>query len=268
MKKLFEEFKKLKTAQKAEAALALIITLALIICIPVFAWFSDNYNLETMTKIKSPDNLDIRAGHYHPIINFELSSISIEDMQENNTPEYRVFSVSAGDYKLAYRIQLAHTTNIPFKYTIYTATEVNAGGAGIVDYKPIYKDPDDTDPEGTTYHYEIGDEVELTVLNADDRVIGGVSSEDYFGRTLASGSDGYYNATYLGTDRPEQYAIPLYLQSEKIMPSDKGEGVHDYFILKIEWDAEAAETNFTKWNRAENNKETDIIYISASRSVD
>ena len=218
--------------------------------------------METMTKVKEPENLDIRAGHYHSIINFELSDINIEEMGKNGTAEYRVFSVSAGDYKIPYILQLAHTTNIPFKYSIYHATEAATAGVDNVPYKPLYKDPDDPTTDGITYYYKIGEKVTLSPLNADS------ANETYYGRKIAKNGDTYYNKTYEDeNDAPEIYAVPVYLQSKTITPTDKGEDAHDYFVLKIEWDSEAAATNFTKWNKAENNKETDMIYIAASRGT-
>lgn len=254
--------KELKTSQKVEIIIAAVLTVALLVAVPVYAWFAEMGKMETMAKVKAPTNLDIRAGHYHPIINFELSNVNIEEMRENNTPEYRVFSVSAGDYKINYNLQLAHTTNIPFKYSIYKATEVDSASANTVAYKPLYKDPGDDSTDGITYYYQIGDQIGLTLLNGDD------AQKSYFGRTLAKGNDDFYNQTYSTGDDPEIYAVPLYWQSGKITPSNKEQGdSHDYYVLKIEWDEEQAETNFSKWNKAENNKETDIIYISASRST-
>ena len=113
-----------------------------------------------------------------------------------------------------------------------------------------------------TYYYKIGENVSLSPLNADS------ANKAYYGREIAKNGDTYYNKTYEDeNDAPEIYAVPVYLQSTTITPTDKGEDAHDYFILKIEWDQESAATNFTKWNKAENNKETDIIYITASRST-
>ena len=154
MNKILQKFNKLNSIQKAEFVLASLLTLALMVGMPAFAWFSSVKKMETLTKIKEPENLDIRAGRYHSIINFELSDINIEEMSENGTAEYRVFSVSAGDYKIPYILQLAHTTNIPFKYSIYHAAEVDSSGADTVPYKPIYKDPDDPTTDGITYYYK------------------------------------------------------------------------------------------------------------------
>ena len=40
---------------------------------------------------------------------------------------------------------------------------------------------------------------------------------------------------------------------------------YDYYILEINWNEEAAATRFSEWNEAANKKETDMIYITASR---
>lgn len=78
----------------------------------------------------------------------------------------------------------------------------------------------------------------------------------------------YKNTYTVGTDDPELYAIPVYKQSDKIpeagmnMASENG---YDYYILEIDWNEEAAATGFSEWNEAANKKETDMIYITASR---
>ncbi|MCR5458018.1 MAG: hypothetical protein K6F14_08070 [Clostridiales bacterium] len=264
MKKILGKFKNLKTAQRVEVIIALTLSLVIVIGFPVYAWFANAYNLETMAKVKELGQLDLRAGHAQPLLNFTLDNIDIEDMEDNGTAEYRVFSVRTGSYSIAYRIQLAHTTNIPLKYTIYKATEVNAEGANTVSYKPLYPDPDDPVEGGTTYYYEIGDEVDLAEMNAVSS-----SATEYYGRTIAESSGTYYDLTYDEDDDPEMYAVPLYLRSDKISTyNGDTKGDYDYYVLKIEWDQEAAATNFTKWNRAENNKETDIIYISVAMALD
>ncbi len=253
---------KLNKTQKIEAAIAAFLTIVALATAGVLAWFSISSSMETMTKVKEPDNLDIRAGNFNQILNFELSGINIEEMDEENRAEYRVFSVNAGDYKIAYKIQLAHTTNIPFKYSLYHATrrdDVTEQDSenSYVEYHPI------ADPEDITY-YEIGDLIELEKLNPDE------GNVDNYGRVLGKSSGTIYSKTYDDPiDDPEIYAIPIYKQTKyPIDPTSKeSEDKHDYFILKIEWDKEAANKGLVKWNKAENNKETDVIYITASRST-
>lgn len=255
MKRILKRFIELSNTQKIEFILASLCSLLLIIGVPVFAWFYYANNLETMTQIKEPDNLDIRAGNFDPIINLELSNIDIEAMKKNETSQYYVFSVSAGDYKINYNIQLAHTTNIPFKYTIWRATKVSGSGENIVAYHPL----DNADE--VTYYQKDNSPLVLTPLNAD------AGNASHYGRVIAQSSGDYYVKTYSGVDLPEIYAVPMYLKTaEPITPTEKGD--HDYFILQLDWDdAAATEGAFAQWNKVENNKETDIIYISASRST-
>ncbi|MDD6489610.1 MAG: hypothetical protein PUG48_07345 [Clostridia bacterium] len=255
MKKIIDKFHKLNTIQKIEFVLALLFSVMLVIGFSVYAWFSHTNNIETMTKIKEPDNLDIRAGNFDQIVNFDLSDIDIEEMAKTSKSQYYVFSVSAGDYKIKYDIQLAHTTNIPFKYTLWKATQVESDGTDVVQYHPL-------DDDTTITYYKKGEEIVLEDLNADN------DSDSYFGRTLAETSETYYNKTYNHNDEPEIYSVPVYSKTQSpIDPQNKGSDQHDYFILELKWDNELAATSFSKWNKAENNKETDIIYITVSRST-
>ncbi|MGN0615475.1 hypothetical protein [Ruminococcus flavefaciens] len=126
--KVINKFKKMDKRQKVEVVAASILSAALLISLPTYAWFASNKNLETITKIKEPGEMMIRAGRTiktdeaDPIVNFELNDINIESISEGK-PQLFIFSVSPGDNKLGYRIQLAHTTNIPFTYKIYKANE-------------------------------------------------------------------------------------------------------------------------------------------------
>ena len=253
-----EENEKLKIKiQIIEAAVASILTVAIIAMASTFAWFKLTDNYETMTKVKEPTNLDIRAGNRHQIINFDLNGIDIEAMaEENGKPEYRVFCVSAGDYKIAYRLQLAYTTNIPFKYTLYSAewiedaTEQNSDNS-YVEYHPL-------DNKNAISYYELKEQITLTPLNFDDGSLAG--------RKIGKYGDTWYDKTYdVEGDAPEIYAVPVYLQTDPINPAEKGENKHDFYVLKIEWDADSANRGFTNWNKAQNNKETDIICITATR---
>lgn len=252
IKILYKNFQKLDAERKAECVIAAIFTLFLLMGIPVYAWFSYSKQMETLTKIKAPTSLDIRAGNKDAIENLELKNIDIEDIKKNGNPKRYVFCVRTGNINATYDIQLAHTTNIPFTYTLYRAREVKEGTSGIdVDYTPLAY------PDQHTY-YKKEDELTLTMLNPDT---GNISQ---YGRTLAlKGEDGgYYSQTYDVADgTPEIYAIPVYSRVSDIRTLDED---YDFFILELGWDDTANGTNFDKWNKADNNKETDMIYISAS----
>ena len=222
MKKTSEKRSKLNRMQKIEVIIATILTIALVVGVSVYAWFESANNMETMTKVKSPDNLDIRAGDFHPILNFDLNGINIEEMAEEGKAEYRVFSVSAGDYKIAYNLQIAHTTNIPFKYSLYMATRMPDGTTqtednAYVEYHPL------SDTEAKSY-YQISDTaIELKTLNPDE------VNETAYGRTLANKTGNLYGKTYnRSADTPEIYAVPIYMQTkEPITPTNKEGNDHD-----------------------------------------
>lgn len=259
-KGLKQKYYELSLAKKIQLVFASLISLALVVGLPVFAWFVLGEKLEAFTKIKEPDNLDIRAGHYDDVKYFNLSDIDIEEIA-SGTPHRVVFSVSAGDYKIPYQIQLAYTTNIPFVYKIYRATEYKYSDAPEQPYvtyisMPL-KDQGETEAD-YTFYYTKGDEVTLTAKNAD------LASPDAYGRQLALDNGTYYTSTYDTGDTPEIYAVPIYEQSGEIKYDPKSD--HDYFILEISWNNTARQTgNFSEWNVAENKKETDMIYLTASR---
>lgn len=251
----FKSISKLTDIQRIECVIAAIITFALIIAVPSYAWFSYSRQMETMTKVKAPASLDIRAGNKDAIENFELRDIDIEDIKTNGSKCY-VFCVQTGSTEAHYDIQLAHTTNIPFTYSLYRADKVEDIQEGFdVDYTPL---------NDSTYHtyYKKSELVSMEVLNPDD------DSENItrYGRTLAQKGDGYYNITYdEADDEPEIYAIPLYSQAINLETRKED---YDFFILELSWNNVSSETEFDKWNQAVNNKETDIVYISASKHTE
>lgn len=255
MKKLLGKFNSMKTVQKVEFVFASVITLVLVIGIPVYAWFSYLNSLETMTKVKEPDQLEIKAGNFDQILYFDLRDVNIEDMAKNNKSAYYVFSVSTGEYNFSYYLTLAHTTNIPFEYKLHNSIRSEEEVDGYVEYAP--KDA----PDDKTY-YRIGDEIPLTPINPDND---GTST---YGRTLALTSGTDYDKTYDSGDDPQIYAVPLYKKTSAIDPYHlKSPDGHVYFVLELKLADTTEADNFRQWNKAENNKETDVIYITASRTT-
>lgn len=71
-------------------------------------------------------------------------------------------------------------------------------------------------------------------------------------------------------DDPQIYAVPMYLKTATpINPSGDKSAVDNrvYYVLELSWNETDKGENFTQWNKAENNKETDNIFITASRST-
>ena len=281
MKSLKKRFKGLSTSKKVQVIMASLLTVFLLIAIPTFAWFSFSSRVETLTKIKAPTTLDIKAGHTYSVEYVDLSDIDVTDVDgEGNGHKDYIFAVKADDSS-AYDIQLAHTTNIPFTYTLYRASELgdsttlNAVPSGNVATFDYY---DESTKQTIHYYYGYASKdastetsvnaaneakLDLTDLNPDS------TSASNYGRTIAEnydGTDGIYSGKtdYKTSDTPEIYAVPLYSKHSGITTWD-AEG--DYFILRISWNTNNDNTAFAEWNAAANNKETDMIYISAKASA-
>lgn len=278
--KVINKFKKMDKRQKVEVIAASILSAALLISLPTYAWFASNKNLETITKIKEPGEMMIRAGRTikpdeaDPIVNFELNDINIESISEGK-PQLFVFSVSPGDNKLGYRIQLAHTTNIPFTYKIYKANEkkdvtglTDAQKTELASYHAIET------PNSVTYYEKVDYDsdvtngittIPMTALNANSDLSNGRIAKQNDSGDLYECYSQTYNS---GTDTPNIYAVPIYMQSVELPHSSESNDPFDYYILELGWDvaAETAKDNYKDWNEADNNKETDIIYITAKRA--
>lgn len=249
IKRLLEHFKGLRTEQKVESVIAAVLTVCLLVAAPVYAWFAFSDKLETLTGIKAPAALDIKAGRAEDIQYFELKNIDIESLGEGGK-SYYVFCVITGSTGINYDIQLAHTTNIPFTYKLYRAVDGTSS-----DFHVDYTAHDGSDEHS---YYKEGTEVTLVNCNPDTV---------YSGRTLGmkDSSDGYYTKTYDSSDTPEIYAVPLYSQVKNLPTLDPE---HDFYILELSWNsASSAAEGFAKWNAAENNKETDVIYLSAKKTT-
>ena len=246
-------YEKLNAAQKIQAISAAVITGMLIVTVPIYAWFAYTHRAETMTKVQEPNKLDIRAGDAEDIQYFDLNDINIESITSEN-PKCYVFCVVTESEKTYYDIQIAHTTNIPFTYTLYRAEVGNSSDSDAVEYTTH------TTPPEKIYYKRKGNAIEMEKLNEDD---------GYTGRKLGEKGDEYYDLVYGEDDEgkvddPEIYAIAKYEQVKELETLD---AEHDFYILELGIEDSTAVEGFNKWNAAENNKETDIIYITASRTI-
>lgn len=110
--------KKRAIAAVAVAALALVV-------LPVFAWLYMQRSMETITKVNMPYALLIGAGDAKPIQQLQLSNIDVSASKSKDV----VFCVYSEKKSKSYDLQLAHTTNIGFKYEIYKASRPAAGAS-------------------------------------------------------------------------------------------------------------------------------------------
>ncbi len=200
--------------------------------VTVYAWFTNQRRLDTITKINAPTALSIGAGAKEDSVYIDMGGIDVESGSEKNFV-FCVFSdETAGDYK----IQLAHTTNIGFTYEIYKATV--GTGEVTANYDVLY-----TDQSGNNYYY-----TKSSLLN------GGYLNQEP-GASIANTV--YHEKSYGNYSEVQKNAEPLYWQSKPaITPSNLvGAGFVDYYILRVSWTEDV-----------KNDKETDMVYITAGMS--
>ena len=280
-------FMALEKSQKIQLLAALLMTILLVIALPTYAWFSDQREIAVSTKIDSPATLEIKAGGEQAIINFELSDIDTEDTSYNSYTKdgveyyYKDFVFCVKGKSLSvYDLQLAHTTNIAFKYDIYSAIADNNGDI-------LYMPKDNNAANSQRYRLaRIRTDIDgQAVLDDNDNAI----YDDY-----STPLDGEYaNATITGNrvvvnnsltgrsynktganddDDLQKYADPAYWIKRGIVvhsiQKQDGGFTHAY-VLRISWimpnsinDSDREEN----LDIVQNNKETDMIYITAKAS--
>lgn len=201
----------------ASAALVLL-------AVPVLAWLYMQRSMETITEIKKPEILSIKAGDMQDIEKLELGTIDVSGDQTSKDVVFCVYSAEPGK---SYYLQLAHTTNIGFRYSIYKASVAAKGGN--ITYLGKQYQQDKQLPGG------------YLNLDADQK----------------HATNTYHETTYGEYGKVQQAAEPLYWKSDaqEKLPETKNateEFYVNYYILHISWD-----------KTVQNNKETDMIYLMA-----
>lgn len=192
------------------------------------AWFHTGRRISTPSAIAMPATLDIRGKDNHPIVGIDLSDIALTG---NSGSSQFLFCV-VGEGTMAYELQLAHTTNVPFQYRIYRARQTGeAPGASWLLYT--------AEETETTYYY--GEPLTLTALNPDP--------ESLQAAALSSGD--YYDRTYLPSDEVQPAAMPLFEMSQPLNPGSETGSFLDYYVLEVSWES------------LTQSKETDMVYLMA-----
>jgi len=278
MKKIQLKWKGLSRSKKIQASAAAVVTLVLVIGLPVFAWFTSERKTATVIKINAPTTIKIGAGNEEPVEMIDLSNINVEEYLDEESTTLKtegtyVFCVT-GKYLSKYDLQIARTTNIDFDYELYRVdsktyedviskgiTEKPTVGSGyeIAEYK--------SELDGNTYYYP------YQTSNSTDKTQGNVTVQGGFlnaktennhtignGEEKIDGSTTFHTHNYSRYDNVNEYAEPLYWQVKGLpVTGQVGDaGFVDYYVLKIKWENK----NLT------NNKETDMLYITARKSVD
>ena len=227
-----------------------IIYIVLLLCLLgvaaglTYAWFRQSYSLSTVAKIKASIRLDLAAGNGEDASRFQIGTV--DTTGEGVTSKDYVIAVKK-DTPTNYILQIGHTTNIPFTYTLYKATEDNSGTV-------IYVGADNI-----THKYKKSDtEIKGKYLNkiSDDKI-------------LANSTGTYHEQTYESYSKIQENAEPLYWQSNDTTLGT-GTDLVDYYILTVSWAKRPAGQQEDKTNDKYKyiddieDKETDIVYISVS----
>ena len=291
-------FVSLPKNKKIQLSISIALTALLMIALPVVAWFANSKKTESMVKINAPTVLTIGAGADDAAEMIDLSDINVEEkVGETRILEGNYVFAIKGKYLSAYDLQIARTTNIPFTYEIYRVSKVELPpdeddefdddeklrllhGLG-TNNSTLSNKLKDGSYNGTAYFiaeylssadqkyyypYTLSDSDKVSGVYLNDKlksiaiaeggtaIIGdgeeSIDDNETFHEHNYSVND---NATY---DNVNEYAEPLYWQAENLpvnYKKDNGDFV-DYYVLKIKWTA-----GFS------NNKETDMIYITARR---
>ena len=256
IQKLNDAFRKLPTSKKAQLVVSVVLTIAIFISIPVLAWLANKKQAATMAKVNSPAKLSIKSGKAEEIIQFEMAGIDVGNGTEAGSEDF-VFCVEGEDVS-KYNLQIAHTTNINFTYTVYKAhTDDN----GTVSY---------IDKDLNVQHYA---KAAKFVDTANEHAYGGyINATTVDGRVIANNNYNEKSYTSSNDNHIQYYAEPLYWQTKASilandMDTDRGINYNEYvrtgtenrflnfYVLEVSWGADDIPEG--------NAKETDLIYITA-----
>ncbi len=233
-KKIRKKFGAMPVSKKVQFICAIVLTIIFFTAIPVFAWFSQRRELKSITRINSPTQLYISSGHKESIANLDLGDIDISEQDENGHPVLSknfVFCVSGNISGNTYKVQLAYTTNIPFEYRISKASEVNEAA----EYDVVYCSEDNS-----RFFYK-----KNSILSGEFKNL-----QDGIGHSTSLVGKSYGAYTQI-----QKNVKPLYWCSDAV--ATDGE-FSDYYIITVSWTAEQINND-----EISNNKETDLVYITA-----
>lgn len=283
-------FNGLQKKRKVQLIISLVLTLLLLIEIPVFAWFSSKKKMAVLGNVNAPYTLYLSSGNQEDLVYLDMSSIDVgtPGLREHGTHKDFVFSVQGSWDISQYYLQLAHTTNIPFEYTVYRVKDNGVDENDVADrdiYTAVgYDALSDTlkatsvsytthvdsggIDKGTTIYYIYRPEVTYSATGSNQygKVMDKSNYVNPQNGTLGTRSDSntYYKQTYgTGiTDKVQKNAVPLYMQSGTLAKNpgaENGKDFCDYYVLRVEWSSEAAAA-------LKNDKETDMVYITVVSS--
>lgn len=230
--------KRLHLSPSVVRLVAALLSVALVVAALVsYAWFYSRRGLYTLTQVSEPYTLAIKGGNQTEIEQLDLSQIDLS----NTTYQANFVFCITGSNTTPYVLELAHTTNIPFTYTLYKTTQLDSRPSD--DTVVVYNDPDS---KKSFYYSKItANKLATTPINAGS---GGVADSTQHDSTYG---------TAIPSANVQNNAEPLYLLSNSITPGSIGSDAKtyaDYYILELTWSS----TDATAYP-----KETDLVYLMA-----
>ena len=240
------KYKKQKRRLIMSGAALVISGLLLVVS---YAWFYTQREMSMAAWIKAPVVLYIRAGNNQDIKYLDMGNIEVGETGGYKDYVFCVYGKPV-DY---YSLQLAYTTNIAFHYDVYRA-DLSEDGSGKVTFES--PDPDNK-----------------ATFNIDDTpVIRGFSMNEIKAQPSSSPSQYQSHGLSYGDEKKVNIVDkakvqannePLYFLAEekgvKVMkPRNILKGnteFLDYYVIRVSWNA----------GEVHNDKETDIVYLTASR---
>lgn len=244
--------------KKKKITIAVALVIAILACaITVIAWFYNQRVLKTSASLISPYTLRIGAGSNESIEQLDMGNIDVSTAPGSKDYVICVY----GNPSVPYVMQLAHTTNIGFTYSVYYAGEpsnIKPESGEVAEYTDMKGNPHYFSVvAGNTVRKMTGDTTNTTLLMDKSNYINNNNgiANDSLKVKETSGKD-VVKGSYDQKDKVQKNASALYMQSDIIYPTEQednyGEFVH-YYIVRVSWDA-----------NIKNDKETDIVYITVS----
>lgn len=235
-----------KKKQKRKLILSgVALVLSGLVLVISYAWFYMRREMRTVAWIKAPIVLNIGAGNNQAIQYLDMGNIEVGETDGYKDYVFCVYGKPVDNYSL----QLAYTTNIAFHYNVYRADLDSTGDI-------VFQSP-----SSSTEHFKIVGNPVICGLSMNEIKNSGKSPAEYQSHSLSYGDEKMVNK--VDKAKVQENNEPLYFLAEengvKVMKPRNISEDHteflDYYVLHVSWKA----------GEVHEDKETDIVYLTASR---
>ena len=236
------KYKKQKRRLMMSGAALVISGLLLVVS---YAWFYTQREMSTAAWIKAPVVLDIRAGNNQDVKYLDMGNIEVGETDGYKDYVFCVYGKPVDNYSL----QLAYTTNIAFHYDVYRADLSNDGDI-------VFQSP-----ENSASFKRVNDTPVIKGFSMNEIKTQNISPSQYQSHDLSYGDEKKENI--VDRNKVQGNNEPLYFLAEengvKVMKprniSQDNKDFLDYYVIRVSWKA----------GEVHEDKETDIVYLTASR---